>query len=1053
MAGNIKGITIEIGGNTSKLQNALKDVNKTSRTLNTELKQIENSLKFNPGNTELLAQKQRVLAESVENTSKKLEILKEAQMQAAEQLNKGDIGQDEYDALTREILKTENQLEKFTSQLASTEAELESLGKAASRLETYFEATGKTVDDFADVLGDDLVKAIKDGSASAKDYETALDKIGASFTKNEQEAKEFKKALDKVDSDGSLDEIREDLKKLEASFDDVEEGAKDVGATMDKVFRMDSVREASNDLISAFKDAGSKIKGLLEEALDFSTVDTMIEVRLDLDEESTEVVKESIRTVQAYGHDAEEALEGVTLQWQLNADASDEANQRIVEGAGAVARAYKGVDFTELIREVNEIASELEITDEQALALVNSLLKAGFPPGEIDIIAEYGQQLTRAGYSAEEIQAVFSAGLETGTWNIDNLVDGIKEGRVKMAEFGAEVPKAMEELLSKTDISAEQFQAWGRAVAEGGEGGRQALQDVTAWLGTVEDATVRNELGVQIFGTMWEDQGENISETLLNMDNHLQSVDQTQQGLNSTVESMNADPAVRFEQAMQDLKGAIAPLAEKFAELATVVANFVSENPELVAIVMGLVGAITTLLPIITAASSLFTALSVGGTLVGAGFGAIIGPAAAIVGAIVAVIGIGVALYKNWDTIQAKASEIWGGITSFLSGVWEGVKEAWSVFWDGVGTWLSEKWNGLKETAGTAFEGVKEKISGAWESVKTDAGSAWSGIMSKLGIDWDQVKKDAGDKFGQTAQAVGKSWSEVRSTTDSDWGAIKKILGDSFSSVQNDAKTQFDAAKKTIGDTWEQVKSNTSATWSGIKSDLDTAISNVKTSMAGKLEEIKTGIGQSWENIKSATTNSWNAIKTGIDSIVTGIQTGIKSKVDGIKNGLTSAWNSIKSTSTTVWNAVKSAIEGPINRARDAVSNAIGKMKSLLSVTLPFPKIKLPHFKISGKFSLNPPSIPKFSVSWYKEGGIFKSPSVIGVGEAGAEAVIPTHKLDKFLEDAVVRVTNKMDGGPDRGVNIVIQNMTVREDADIEKIAKALYKLSVRSKRGGVVYV
>ena len=119
MAGNIKGITIEIGGNTTKLEKALKGVNKTSRDLNNELKSINKSLKFNPGNSDLIAQKQRVLGEQIQNTKNKIDALKIAYKQAQDQLAKGNISQSEFDALTRDIITAENQLKSFSKELSN----------------------------------------------------------------------------------------------------------------------------------------------------------------------------------------------------------------------------------------------------------------------------------------------------------------------------------------------------------------------------------------------------------------------------------------------------------------------------------------------------------------------------------------------------------------------------------------------------------------------------------------------------------------------------------------------------------------------------------------------------------------------------------------------------------------------------------------------------------------------------------------------------------------------------------------------------------------------
>lgn len=117
MSNKIKGLTIEIGGETTALNKALGEVNRTSRDLKSELRDVERLLKLDPGNTTLLAQKQKILAESIENTSKKLETLKEAERQAQEQFKQGKIGEEQYRAIQREVVKTEEELKKMNKQL------------------------------------------------------------------------------------------------------------------------------------------------------------------------------------------------------------------------------------------------------------------------------------------------------------------------------------------------------------------------------------------------------------------------------------------------------------------------------------------------------------------------------------------------------------------------------------------------------------------------------------------------------------------------------------------------------------------------------------------------------------------------------------------------------------------------------------------------------------------------------------------------------------------------------------------------------------------------
>lgn len=156
MAGNIKGITIEIDGNVTKLTKALKSVNDVSREVYREIRNIEKSLKFNPKSTELLTQKQRALATAVENTKKKLETLKTAQEQAAQALAEGKIGQDEYDALRREIIKTENQLKSFTGELKAMESAWVQNGKALEDMGNKISKAGDKIGG----VGKDLTKKV-----------------------------------------------------------------------------------------------------------------------------------------------------------------------------------------------------------------------------------------------------------------------------------------------------------------------------------------------------------------------------------------------------------------------------------------------------------------------------------------------------------------------------------------------------------------------------------------------------------------------------------------------------------------------------------------------------------------------------------------------------------------------------------------------------------------------------------------------------------------------------------------------------------------------------
>ncbi|OJD66205.1 tape measure protein [Bacillus sp. N35-10-4] len=433
MAGRIKGITIEIGGETTGLQNALKDVNKRSGELSKELKDIERLLKFNPGNVEALAQKQQLLTQQIENTTKKLDSLKAAQQQVQAQFESGAINEEQYRSFRREIEFTEGQLNGFKNSLAGLKAEQEKAASSTRQLETLFSATGKSVDDFADALGNRLVNAIKNGTASSRQLDQAIEIIGREALGAEADIGKLQQALRSIDNGNSIQNIRNDLNQLSQEAEEAGESVKGLGVELENVV--------------AGIGVGLGLKEVVEQALNMDELKTKIDITFDVPESSKRTVEDAVRTVTAYGSDAEEALEGVRLQWALNKEASDESNAAVAKGAAVVSNSYAGIDFTELIQETNEIGSELEISNEEALGLVNSLLKIGFPPGQLDIIAEYGAQLRRVGYTAQEVQSIMASAAKEKSWNVDNLLDGLKEGRIRSVEMARGLSNSMKDAV------------------------------------------------------------------------------------------------------------------------------------------------------------------------------------------------------------------------------------------------------------------------------------------------------------------------------------------------------------------------------------------------------------------------------------------------------------------------------------------------------------------------------------------------------------------------------------------------------------------------------
>lgn len=172
MAKRIAGITVEIGGDTSALSTALDRVNKTSRNLQTELAEVEKGLKFDPGNSKLIAQRQEILAEAVENTTKKLDILKQAQADVEKKFRNGEISSDQYRAFQRELDKTESQLEAFQKKAQNTDARVDvtadtsALDKAETKLDDVKRAAKDAGREIGQAIGTGAAAAFGAGSAA-----------------------------------------------------------------------------------------------------------------------------------------------------------------------------------------------------------------------------------------------------------------------------------------------------------------------------------------------------------------------------------------------------------------------------------------------------------------------------------------------------------------------------------------------------------------------------------------------------------------------------------------------------------------------------------------------------------------------------------------------------------------------------------------------------------------------------------------------------------------------------------------------------------------------
>ncbi|MFL1998348.1 hypothetical protein VYF65_004148 [Lysinibacillus irui] len=909
--GRIQGITIEIGGDTRGLTDALKNVNKESNKVASELKEVERALKFDPSNTELIAQKQQLLAEQIQKTSEKLEVLKTAQSQVEAQFRSGEIGAEQYRAFQRELATTEAQLRRYNSQMADTAAEQDRLARNTNELQTFFAATSTDVTHFADVLGSRLTSAIRDGSATTDQMNRALQLMGRHALGASADIDQMREALRNAGNGTNLNQVRQDLARITEEANSAEEAVNGFGQELSSVV--------------AGLAAGGGIAGAVQQALDVSSLKTKIDIAFDVPEESKESVRNAIKTIEAYGLDGEEALEGVRRQWALNKDASDEANAAIVEGAGVVAKAYNGIDFIELIQEVNEIGAALFISNEEALALTNALLKAGFPPEQLDTIAEYGQQMADAGFSAQEIQAIFEAGIDTKTWNIDNLNDGVKEARINMASFGDEVPKALADLLSGTDVSVSKMQEWGKAVAEGGKEGSKAMSEMVTWLDGIEDGSLRNALATEIFKTKWEDQGANMLAVFNGVDTAQDKTIENQNLLNDAIDKTNADPLVQISTAANQIQEALKPVLEVIANLISKIAEWVSNNAGLTAAIVAIVatlgiltGAFAALMP---AVGGLVTAWPV----LAAAVGAIVSPIGLVVAAIV---GLGVALvaaYQNSETFRENVNTVFQAIKEIAVTVFEtvasfiGEKIAQiKQFWDQNGQQILQAvenvFNGIKAVIEFVMPAVKFIIETVWNAIKQVIDGALNVIMGAIKV-----------FSGLFTGDFSKMWEGVKQLFS---GAIDLIVGWMTLSFFGGLKTIITNLAKTgvnlLKGMWDDIANFFTSMGSQVSSTVSSFSKGVINFFKNLATNAINSVKNTWTSSVSFFTNLGNSAKSIVSSMVSSV-------INFVKNLGTNFVNTISTMKTNVVKKMTELKDGMIEKVKSLPAQFISIGKDIIN--------------------------------------------------------------------------------------------------------------------------
>lgn len=379
----------------------------------------------------------------------------------------------------------------------------------------------------------------------------------------------------------------------------------------------------------------------------------------------------------------------------------------------------------------------------------------------------------------------------------------------------------------------------------------------------------------------------------------------------------------------------------------------------------------------------------------------------------------------TWNAIVSFFSGILSGIYSSVTGTMTEIHDTFTNIWDSITGFLSGAWETIKNIVTVGIMAVKEIISAAfqiitlpfrfiWENCKDTVLSIWETIKSVIGEKIDAVKEKITTVTTAISNVASAAWNAISSTASSLWEGIKGTIGSKIDAAKEKVSTATSAITSVASSAWSSVSSTASSLWSTISSTVSSKISAASSAVSSATSTITSVASSAWSSVSSTASSQWESIRSTISSKLSSAKSTVSSLMSGITSTMSSGLSSALSTVSGKFSSIYSTISSKMSAARDAVGNAISALKSKFNFSWSLPHLKLPHVSISGSFSINPPSVPHFGISWYKDGGILTRPTIFGAagnnllagGEAGAEAVVPLATLWDKLETMITSVFN-----------------------------------------------
>lgn len=807
----IKGITIEIDGETKGLNKALEDVNKRSRDIQRELKQVDRLLKFNPGNTELIAQKQKLLGEQVEATREKLNRLKAAQDEVTEAFKRGEISEEQYRAFQRELIETESKLKHLESQLEKTQSKWDKFGEKAAHVGERMKRAGDKMQDVGKSLTTKVTAPLTGIAAAAikvgTDFETSMSHVAA--------------------VSGATGE---DLERLKAK-------AREMGATTNK--SASEAADAMGYMALAGWDTQQMLAGI-EPMLKLSSAGNIDLARTaDLVTDSMSALGVEINELDAY-------LDVMAKTAQSSNTDIDQLGEAFITAGGKLRDL--GIDFKEGAIALGLMANAGIKGSEAGRGLSAILTNLTAPTGQAK------KALEELGISVFDTNGEF-IGIEQALKKVDGALSGMTQEQ-----------QAMYKSMIAGKEHAKTFSALMNALGDDYDNLREEVEGANGALDEMYEIMTDNLKG------RWDEFKSALEEAGIAIFNNLQPALETVLGfLKTLVDMFNAlpGPVQGFIVVIGGLAAAIGPLLTVLGFMVSNIGALLTAVPKVIGVIKGLSGVLTaakaaaavftgalgTISAPVLAVIGVITALIAIGVALYKNWDEIKEFASEIWESIkeiffTVVEAIGEFLLEKWNLISDDVISIWESIKEFFSGIWEIIKNIFVGAFIVILQLITGQWE-------DAFNTTKE----IWENIKEAIANVWEGIKEVFNTVLDVLDTLTGGKFSGFFETIREYMNMIFSNIEAVWEYIKDSFKNALDFVKALVTLDFEGMKNAIKAQMENALNLIKTIWGNIKKFFDNTIGDIVRNVINKFKEIYTNVKEKLEEVYKTVKDIWDQVK------------------------------------------------------------------------------------------------------------------------------------------------------------------------------------------------